>query len=110
MQQFKRSSEMKRISIIFVYLTFLIFYSCSTESFKRGVIVKRHDGVMTILSSTEFDNKKAYNIYLKGLKCIKKEKYKCAKKYLEKAMNIDPNNTTILCDLRMTDFTKRQHK
>jgi tetratricopeptide (TPR) repeat protein len=95
----------KKIITILTCSIILIYFSCNSgnsndKSTKRS---KTHGGIITFLSTKEFENQKSYDIYLKGVKCIKREDYECAKKYFEKALEIDSNNPTILCDLGITE-------
>ena len=95
-----------KTTLVITFLLVLIFPSCNNENGNNRDIIsksKRDGGIKIFMSSKPFDNQEAYNLYLKGLNCIKRDRYKCAKKYLEKALKIEPNNPAILCDLGLIE-------
>ena len=68
-----------------------------TEKRKDG------EGIRTVAYPKKFKNEESFAIYLKALKCLREDDYKCTKDYLKKALKIDPNNPIIIKDLGIAE-------
>ena len=99
-----------------LFLNFFIAistFSCQSDYPGKVITEKRvkNGGIQTIVYPDTFENVESYSIYLKALKCSRKEDYKCSKKLLNEALIIDPSNDVIcnsigINEMRLYNYEK----
>ncbi len=96
---------MKRFYLSIFFLFTSLVFSCGTDVENQIITEKtvKDEGIRTIAYPKKFENRESYSLYLQGLECIRRDEYKQAKVFFEKALKIDPKNSIIINDLGLTE-------